>query len=102
MDPSRRGVLSATLISGALAVPAFAPYTHATSRPRSPTTAVSAASEDRERYMRTRMREHQAATGTDPADCLHACGAFHAVGRVAEFGVHGTDTFEISARSDTK
>src|SRR6185437_91152 len=34
--------------------------------------------EDRERYMWTRMREHLAATGTDPADCLYVCGAFHA------------------------
>ncbi|MFF3128810.1 hypothetical protein ACFVRD_42740 [Streptomyces sp. NPDC057908] len=58
--------------------------------------------EDRERYMWTRMREHLAATGTDPADCLYICGAFHAASRVGEFGVHGTDTFEISPRSDTK
>ncbi|MFE6856552.1 hypothetical protein ACFVDH_37895, partial [Streptomyces sp. NPDC057674] len=46
--------------------------------------------EDRERYMWTRMREHLAATGTDPADCLYVCGAFHAASRVDEFGVHGT------------
>ncbi|MFI9586928.1 hypothetical protein ACIHCQ_35045 [Streptomyces sp. NPDC052236] len=58
--------------------------------------------EDRERYMWTRMREHLAATGTDPADCLYVCGAFHAASRVAEFGVHGTDTFDISPRSATK
>ncbi|NBE52811.1 hypothetical protein [Streptomyces boluensis] len=58
--------------------------------------------EDRERYMWTRMREHQAATGTDPADCLYVCGAFHAASRVAEFGVDGTDSFEISPRSATK
>jgi len=55
--------------------------------------------EDRERYMWTRMREHLAATGTGPADCLYVCGAFHAASRVAEFGVGGTDTFEISPRS---
>ncbi|MEU0739003.1 hypothetical protein [Streptomyces sp. NPDC006134] len=55
--------------------------------------------EDRERYMWTRMREHLAATGTDPADCLYVCGAFHAASRVAEFGVHGCDTFEISPPS---
>ncbi|ALG12131.1 DUF5682 family protein [Kibdelosporangium phytohabitans] len=55
--------------------------------------------EDRERHMWTRMREHLAATGTDPADCLYVCGAFHAASRVAEFGVHGTDGFEISPRS---
>lgn len=58
--------------------------------------------EDRERYMWTRMREHLAATDTDPADCLYVCGAFHAASRVAEFGVHGTDTFKISPRSATK
>lgn len=58
--------------------------------------------EDRERYMWTRMREHLAATGTDAADCLYVCGAFHAASRVAEFGVHGTDTFEIGPRSATK
>ncbi|MFK0172101.1 hypothetical protein ACIQU5_25230 [Streptomyces sp. NPDC090306] len=55
--------------------------------------------EDRERYMWTRMREHLAASGTDPADCVYVCGAFHAASRVAEFGVHGTDTFEIGPPS---
>ncbi|KJY46367.1 hypothetical protein VR46_09445 [Streptomyces sp. NRRL S-444] len=55
--------------------------------------------EDRERHMWTRMREHLAATGTDPADCLYVCGAFHAASRVPEFGVDGTDTFEISPPS---
>jgi hypothetical protein len=58
--------------------------------------------EDRERYMWTRMREHLTATGTDPADCLYVCGAFHAASRVAEFGTGGTDTFEISPRTATK
>lgn len=57
--------------------------------------------EDRERYMWTRMREHLAATGTDPADCLYVCGAFHAASRVAEFGVDGADTFAISPRTAT-
>ncbi|MFC0602908.1 DUF5682 family protein [Streptomyces palmae] len=57
--------------------------------------------EDRERYMWTRMREHLAATGTDPADCLYICGAFHAASPVAEFGVNGTDTFQISPRTAT-
>ncbi|MFF0597993.1 DUF5682 family protein [Streptomyces antibioticus] len=57
--------------------------------------------EDRERYMWTRMREHLAATGTDPADCLYVCGAFHAASRVEEFGVHGSDTFTISPPSGT-
>ncbi|CCK26174.1 hypothetical protein BN159_1795 [Streptomyces davaonensis JCM 4913] len=59
--------------------------------------------EDRERYMWTRMREHLAASGTDPEDCLYVCGAFHAASRVEEFGVHGsTDTFTISPRTATK
>jgi hypothetical protein len=58
--------------------------------------------EDRERYMWTRMREHLGATGIDPAECVYVCGAFHAASRVAEFGVEGTDTFEISARTATK
>ncbi|MEV6249777.1 hypothetical protein AB0M38_26780 [Streptomyces sp. NPDC051742] len=57
--------------------------------------------EDRERYMWTRMREHLAATGTDPADCLYVCGAFHAASRVEEFGVHGTDGFSITPRTAT-
>ncbi|MGQ3552786.1 hypothetical protein [Streptomyces rochei] len=57
--------------------------------------------EDRERYMWTRMREHMAATGTEPADALYVCGAFHAASRVAEFGVDGSDTFTISPRSGT-
>jgi hypothetical protein len=58
--------------------------------------------EDRERYMWTRMREHLAAARADPADCLYVCGAFHAASRVAEFGVRGTPTFEISPRSATR
>jgi hypothetical protein len=58
--------------------------------------------EDRERYMWTRMHEHLGASGTDPADCVYVCGAFHAASRVAEFGIEGTDTFEISPRTATK
>ncbi|GHH95032.1 DUF5682 family protein [Streptomyces capillispiralis] len=58
--------------------------------------------EDRERYMWTRMREHLAATGTDPEDCLYVCGAFHAASRVEEFGVHGSQgAFTISPRTAT-
>lgn len=58
--------------------------------------------EDRERYMWTRMREHLAASGTDPEDCLYVCGAFHAASRVEEFGVHGgSGTFAISPRTAT-
>ncbi|WP_197319960.1 DUF5682 family protein [Saccharomonospora sp. NB11] len=55
--------------------------------------------EDRERYMWTRIREHLAAGETAPEDCLYVCGAFHAASQVAEFGLDGTDTFEISPRS---
>ncbi|MFF1510181.1 hypothetical protein [Streptomyces sp. NPDC058326] len=57
--------------------------------------------EDRERHMWTRMREHLAETGTDPADCLYVCGAFHAASRVEEFGVHGAGDFVISPRTAT-
>ncbi|GAA1800231.1 hypothetical protein GCM10009682_22250 [Luedemannella flava] len=58
--------------------------------------------EDRERYMWTRMREHLAATGADPADCLYVCGAFHAASHVPEFGVDGSGDFAISERTATK
>ncbi|MCP2256639.1 hypothetical protein LX15_000322 [Streptoalloteichus tenebrarius] len=58
--------------------------------------------EDRERHMWTRMRQHLAASGVDPEDCLYVCGAFHAASRVAEFGVHGADTFEISPPSGSR
>lgn len=57
--------------------------------------------EDRERHMWTRMRQHLAASGTDPADCLYVCGAFHAVSRVAEFGVGGAGGFEPGPRTAT-
>ncbi|MFF3303094.1 hypothetical protein [Streptomyces sp. NPDC002908] len=57
--------------------------------------------EDRERHMWTRMREHLAATGTDPQDCLYVCGAFHASSRVEEFGVHGSGSFEITPPSES-
>ncbi|MGW4895573.1 hypothetical protein ACWEQL_25385 [Kitasatospora sp. NPDC004240] len=59
--------------------------------------------EDRERYMWTRIREHLAATGADPADSVYVCGAFHAASRVEEFGVHGTaGSFTISPRTATE
>ncbi|SEF78264.1 hypothetical protein SAMN05444920_101641 [Nonomuraea solani] len=61
-----------------------------------------AVDEDRERYMWTRMREHLATSGADPADCLYVCGAFHAASRVEQFGLKSTATFEISPRTDTK
>ncbi|WP_042433726.1 DUF5682 family protein [Streptacidiphilus anmyonensis] len=57
--------------------------------------------EDRERYMWTRMREHLAATGTDPGEAVYVCGAFHAASRVEEFGVHGATGFEIAPRTGT-
>ncbi|GGV00987.1 hypothetical protein GCM10010182_18020 [Actinomadura cremea] len=60
--------------------------------------------ERRERYMWTRMREHIAATGADPADCLYVCGAAHAVSRVDQFGLHpdAAEPFEIPPRTATK
>lgn len=59
--------------------------------------------EDRERYMWTRMREHLAASGADPSDCLYVCGAFHAASTVEQFGID-TDAkpFEISPRTTTR
>ncbi|MEU8899215.1 DUF5682 family protein [Nocardia sp. NPDC048505] len=57
--------------------------------------------EDRERYMWTRMREHLAASGADPAACLYICGAFHAASRVEQFGLASRAPFEISPRSAT-
>ncbi|MFC9897144.1 DUF5682 family protein [Nocardia sp. NPDC127579] len=58
--------------------------------------------EDRERYMWTRMREHLAASGADPADCLYICGAFHAASRVEQFGLASDAPYEITARSATE
>jgi Family of unknown function (DUF5682) len=57
--------------------------------------------EDRERYMWTRMREHLAASGVDPSQCLYVCGAFHAASRVPEFGLAGV-AWEISPRTATR
>ncbi|MBO2465851.1 DUF5682 family protein [Actinomadura violacea] len=59
--------------------------------------------EDRERYMWTRMREHLAASGADPADCLYVCGAFHAASRVEQFGLASdAEPFEITPRTGTR
>ncbi|WP_405425615.1 DUF5682 family protein [Micromonospora sp. NBC_00617] len=59
--------------------------------------------EDRERYMWTRMRQHLATSGVDPADCLYVCGAFHAASRVEQFGLGSTAAdFEITPRTDTR
>jgi hypothetical protein len=61
-----------------------------------------ASDEDRERYMWTRIRSHLAATGTDPADALYICGAFHAASRLPEVGSGpGTPDFEITPRTGT-
>ncbi|GAA1580928.1 DUF5682 family protein [Actinoplanes couchii] len=61
-----------------------------------------ASDEDRERYMWTRIREHLAASGADPADCLYICGAFHAASRVPEAGsAPGTPDFVITPRTGT-
>ncbi|MEH1164254.1 DUF5682 family protein [Micromonospora sp. CPCC 205539] len=58
--------------------------------------------EDRERYMWTRMRQHLAASGVDPADCLYVCGAFHAASRVEQFGLDSdAPAFEITPRTAT-
>lgn len=57
--------------------------------------------EDRERYMWTRMREHLAATGSDPARCLYVCGAFHAASHVEQFGLAADAPYEITPRSAT-
>ncbi|NMO51159.1 hypothetical protein HH310_08160 [Actinoplanes sp. TBRC 11911] len=62
-----------------------------------------ATDEDRERYMWTRIRAHLAATGTDRADCLYICGAFHAASRVAEAGSDpSAPDFAITPRTATK
>ncbi|GAA2720062.1 hypothetical protein [Actinocorallia aurantiaca] len=58
--------------------------------------------EERERYMWTRMREHLASSGTDPADCLYVCGAFHAASRVEQFGAASTAPYEITPRTGTR
>ncbi|TDC78531.1 hypothetical protein [Streptomyces hainanensis] len=58
--------------------------------------------EDRERYMWTRIREHLAASGADPAGCVYVCGAFHAASRVEEFGLAAeAPPYEISPRTAT-
>ncbi|MGW3889760.1 DUF5682 family protein [Micromonospora chokoriensis] len=59
--------------------------------------------EDRERYMWTRMRQHLATSGVDPAECLYVCGAFHAASRVEQFGLSSTAAdFDITPRTDTQ
>ncbi|TDC88266.1 hypothetical protein E1285_18615 [Actinomadura sp. 7K507] len=59
--------------------------------------------ENRERYMWTRMREHLAATGTDPSECLYVCGAFHAASRVEQFGLASdAEPLDITPRTSTR
>ncbi|WP_433221059.1 DUF5682 family protein [Microtetraspora malaysiensis] len=58
--------------------------------------------EERERYMWTRMREHLAASGADPADCLYVCGAYHAASRVEQFGLASDAPYEIGPRTGTR
>ncbi|GII00409.1 DUF5682 family protein [Planobispora takensis] len=62
-----------------------------------------AVDEERERYMWTRIREHLAESGADPADCLYVCGAFHAVSRVAESGLAaGAASYAVTPRTATR
>ncbi|HEX5597039.1 MAG TPA: DUF5682 family protein [Micromonosporaceae bacterium] len=59
--------------------------------------------EERERYMWTRMREHLAASGADPSQCLYICGAFHAASPVEQFGTAAdVPPYEISPRTATR
>ncbi|MFI5841466.1 DUF5682 family protein [Catenuloplanes sp. NPDC051500] len=61
-----------------------------------------ASDEDRERYMWTRIREHLAGSGANPAECLYVCGAFHAASRLPEVGsAPGTPDFAITPRTGT-
>ncbi|MFD0657081.1 DUF5682 family protein [Thermocatellispora tengchongensis] len=72
-------------------------------RPSASSARSDRRDEDRERYMWTRMREHLAATGADPAECLYVCGAYHAASRVAEFGLHAEPTdYAIEPRTATR
>ncbi|MDT0343551.1 DUF5682 family protein [Streptomyces litchfieldiae] len=65
--------------------------------------ARHARDEDRERHMWTRMREHLAASGADPAQCLYVCGAFHAASRVEQFGLATpAEPYEITPRTATR
>ncbi|MFI7541926.1 hypothetical protein [Actinoplanes sp. NPDC049599] len=66
-------------------------------------TREYASDEDRERHMWTRIREHLARTGADPADCLYVCGAFHAASRVPEAGSDpSAPDFVITPRTGTE
>ncbi|MFC4906841.1 DUF5682 family protein [Actinomadura gamaensis] len=65
-------------------------------------TGDLARSEERERYMWTRMRQHLAASGTDPGDALYVCGALHAASRVEQFGVRSDAPYEIAEPTKTR
>ncbi|MFC4949745.1 hypothetical protein [Pseudonocardia sp. GCM10023141] len=67
--------------------------------PRRPTEAGD---EQRERHMWTRIREHLATSGADPAQCLHVCGAYHAASRVEQFGLGGASDYVITPRTATR
>ncbi|MEU4539169.1 hypothetical protein AB0G15_30375 [Streptosporangium sp. NPDC023825] len=59
--------------------------------------------EERERYMWTRIHEHLASSGADPAHCLYVCGAFHAVSTVPEFGLASTvRDYVVTPRTATR
>ncbi|MEV4257413.1 DUF5682 family protein, partial [Spirillospora sp. NPDC049652] len=59
-------------------------------------------SEERERHMWTRMRQHLAASGTEAGDALYVCGALHAASRVEQFGVRSDAPYEIAEPSGTR
>ncbi|RFU42273.1 hypothetical protein DZF91_07430 [Actinomadura logoneensis] len=59
-------------------------------------------SEERERHMWTRMRQHLAASGTEPGDALYVCGALHAASRVEQFGVRSAAPYEIAEPTGTR
>ncbi|MER5646180.1 DUF5682 family protein [Streptosporangium sp. NPDC002524] len=59
--------------------------------------------EERERHMWTRIHEHLASSGADPAHCLYVCGAFHAVSTVPEFGLASTARdYTVTPRTATR
>jgi hypothetical protein len=61
------------------------------------------ADELRERFMWTRMKEHLRASGIDPKDAIHICGAAHAASRVVEFGLESPAVWDdLPPRTDTK
>nr|WP_034483739.1 DUF5682 family protein [Actinomadura oligospora] len=59
-------------------------------------------SEERERFMWTRMRQHLAASGLEAGDALYVCGALHAASRVEQFGVRSDAPYEIAERTGTR